>query len=587
METSYLKGGEFLIAETAEIFTPEDLTEEHRMIGETTRDFVDKEVRPQLPAMEQHAWEVARGLIKKAGELGLLGATIPEEYGGLGLDQATGALIAEVIGRGGGFGTTFGAQTSIGVLPLLYFGSEELKKKWIPKIVSGDVVTAYCLTESGSGSDALGAKTTARLNDDGTTYTLNGEKMFISNGSFADVYIVFAKVDGDKDKFSAFIVERGENCRPGNEEHKMGIKSSSTTPLILSECTIPATNLIGNVGDGAKIAFNVLNVGRFKLGASVMGGAKLAIHESIRYANERQQFGKPISSFGAIKYKLGEMAIRTWVAESITYRTIGMIDALIGDGADTAKKMRSIEEYSVESSINKVACSEALDYVVDEMVQIYGGYGYSADYPAEKAYRDSRINRIYEGTNEINRMLIPGQLMKRAMKGKLGIIPAAMALQEEILNSPMSFGDDSEPLIAEKRLAANAKKIALMVLGTSAQRYMTALADQQEILLNCADIVIDAYQMETAVLRAKKIADANGDETAARYIDIASVFCSDAIQRVEMKARTTVAAIAEGDEGRILLAALKRFTKNNSPINTISARQRIAAVLIQANTYAF
>ncbi len=586
MEKEYIKGGEFLIAETVEIFTPEDLTEEQKMIGETTRDFVDNEVRPNLEVMEGHAWEVARELVKKAGDLGLLGATIPEEYGGLGLDQTTGVVIAEMIGRGGGFGTTFGAQTSIGVLPLLYFGSEELKQKWIGRIVSGEVVTAYCLTESGSGSDALGAKTTAKLSEDGTSYTLNGEKMFISNGSFADVFIVFAKVDGDKDKFSAFVVERSENCRPGAEEHKMGIKSSSTTPLILSDCTIPASNLIGNIGDGAKIAFNILNVGRFKLGASVTGGAKLAIHETVRYANERQQFGKPISSFGAIKHKLAEMAIRTWVSESITYRTVGMIDALIGDGADSAKKMQSIEEYAVESSINKVACSEALDYVVDEMVQIYGGYGYSAHYPAEKAYRDSRINRIFEGTNEINRLLIPGQLMKRAMKGRLGIIPAAMALQDEILNPQMSFDEDTSLLANETKLAQNAKKIALMVLGTAAQKYMMALADQQEILLNCADIIMDAYQMETAILRAKKFAEANGDDAAARYIDMASVYCNDAIQRIDMKARNTIAAMGEGDEGRTLLVALKRFTKNNSPINTIAARQRIADVLIEANTYA-
>ena len=582
-----MKGGEFLIAETADIFTPEDFSEEHRMIGETTRDFVDNEVRPNLEAMEGHAWEVARELLKKAGDLGLLGATIPEEYGGLGLDQTTGVVIAEMIGRGGGFGTTFGAQTSIGVLPLLYFGSEELKKKWIPKIVSGEVVTAYCLTESGSGSDALGAKTTAKLSDDGTTYTLNGEKMFISNGSFADVFIVFAKVDGKKDKFSAFVVERSENCRPGAEEHKMGIKSSSTTPLILSDCEIPATNLIGNVGNGAKIAFNVLNVGRLKLGASVTGGAKLAIHETVRYANERQQFGKPISSFGAIKHKLAEMAIRTWVSESITYRTVGMIDALIGDGADTARKMQSIEEYAVESSINKVACSEALDYVVDEMVQIYGGYGYSADYPAEKAYRDSRINRIFEGTNEINRMLIPGQLMKRAMKGRLGIITAAMALQDEILNPQMPFDGDLGLLAAETKLAQNAKKIALMVLGTAARKYMKALAEQQEILINCADIIMGAYQMETVVLRAKKFADANGEDAADRYVDMAGVFCNDAIQRIDIKARNTIMAMAEGDEARTLLVALKRFTKNNSPINTVAARQRIAEALIAANTYSF
>jgi len=587
MEKEYMKGGEFLIADTTEIFTPEDFTEEQRMIGDTTREFVDNEVRPNLEPMENHAWEVARELVKKAGELGLLGANIPEEYGGLALDQVSGVVIAENMGRAGGFGTTFGAQTSIGLLPILYFGSEELKKAWIPRIVSGEVVTAYCLTESGSGSDALGAKTTAKLTEDGQHYVLNGEKMFISNGSFADVYLVFAKVDGEKEKFSCFVVERSENCRPGNEEHKMGIKSSSTTPLILSDCKVPVTNLIGNVGDGAKIAFNILNVGRFKLGASTTGGAKLAIHESVRYANERHQFGKPISSFGAIKHKLAEMAIRTWVSESITYRTVGMIDALIGDGASSEKKLQSIEEYAVESSINKVACSEALDYVVDEMVQIYGGYGYSADYPAEKAYRDSRINRIYEGTNEINRMLIPGQLLKRAMKGKLGLLQAGKALQDEILNPQMAFDEDAGLLAAETKLAKNAKKIALMVIGTAAQKYMMALQDQQEILMNAADIIMDAYQMETAILRAKKIAEKNGEDAAGRYIDMAAVFCNDAIQRIDMKARNTIAAMSEGDEMRTLLTALKRFTKNNSPVNTVAARQRIADTLIGANTYTF
>lgn len=588
MERQHLKGGEFLIAEQtpAEVFTPEEFSEEHKMIGDTTREFVDNEVRPNIAAMEAHSWEVSRDLLKKGGELGILGATIPEEYGGLGLDQTSGALIAEMMGRGGGFGTTYGAQTSIGVLPLLYFASEELKKKWIPKIISGEVVTAYCLTESGSGSDALGAKTTARLTEDGQHYILNGEKMFITNGSFADVYIVFAKVDGEKDKFSAFVVERSENCRPGAEEHKMGIRSSSTTPLILSDAMVPASNLVGEVGDGAKIAFNILNVGRFKLGASVVGGAKLAIHDAVRYANEREQFKTKISSFGAIQHKLAEMAIRTWVAESITYRTVGLIDALIGDGADNEKKMQSIEEYAVESSINKVACSEALDYVVDEMVQIYGGYGYSADYPAEKAYRDSRINRIFEGTNEINRMLIPGQLVKRAMKGKLGLLPAAMALQKEILEPQLTFDEDDSLLAHEAKLAANAKKVALMVLGTAAQKFMASLKDEQEILLNAADIIIEAYQMESAVLRAKKVGE-KGGLAAARAADIASVFCSDAIQRVDMTARNTLSALAEGDDSKILLMALKRFTKNSSPVNTIEARRRIAKVLIDANTYAF
>lgn len=589
MEKEYVKGGEFLITDqtTSEVFTPEDFTDEHKMIGETCREYIDNEVVPNMPALEEHDYEVGRGLLKKAGELGLLGANIPEEYGGMALDQTSGCIIAEMVGRGSGFGSTYGAQTSIGLLPILYWGSEELKKEWIPKIISGEAVSAYCLTESSSGSDALGAKCVAKLSDDGQTWTLNGEKMWITNGGFADVYLVFAKVDGEKDKFSCFLVPRSDNCRPGNEEHKLGIKASSTTAVILSDAKIPVGNLIGNVGDGAKIAFNVLNVGRFKLGASVTGGAKLAIHEAVRYANERHQFNKPISSFGAIKHKLAEMAIRTWVAESITYRTVGMIDALIGEDHGNDKKLQSIEEYAVESSINKVACSEALDYVVDEMVQIYGGYGYSADYPAEKAYRDSRINRIFEGTNEINRMLIPGQLMKRAMKGKLGLLQAATALQEEILNPQMSFDEDTGILAAETRLAANAKKTALMVLGKAAQKYMMELANQQEVLVNCADIIMDAYQMETAILRAKKFADKNGEEAAGRYIDMASVYCNDAMQRVEAAAKNTIAAIAEGDEGRTLLVALKRFTKNNSPINTITARQRIADTMIAANTYTY
>ncbi len=587
MEKDFIKGGAFLIENptAAEIFTPEDFTDEHKMIGDTIREFVDNEVRPLIPDMEKHDWQKARDLVKAAGDLGLLGASVPEEYGGAALDQTSGVIIAEAVGRGGGFGTTFGAQTSIGLLPILYFGSEELKQKWIPPIVAGEVVTAYCLSESGSGSDALGAKCNAKLSEDGTEYILNGEKMWITNGGFADVFIVFAKVDGEKKKFSAFVVERSENCRPGAEEHKMGIKSSSTTPLILSDARIPVTNLIGEVGDGAKIAFNILNVGRFKLGASVTGGAKLALHEAIRYANERHQFGKPISSFGAMKHKLAEMAIRVWVAESITYRTVGMIDALIGeDGGDKEKKLRSIEEYAVESSINKVACSEALDYVVDEMVQIFGGAGYSADYPAEKAYRDARINRIFEGTNEINRLLIPGQLMKRAIKGELGIIPAAKALQDEIMNPQMLFDDDDSLLAMETKLAQNAKKVALMVLGTAAQKYMMELSNQQEILCNAADIIMDAYQMETAILRAKKLAEKGN---ASRQIDMAQVFCNDAIQRIEAKAKNTIAGMLEGDEAKMLLVALKRFTKNNSPINTIAARQRIADTLIAANTYTF
>jgi alkylation response protein AidB-like acyl-CoA dehydrogenase len=586
MEREFKKGGEFLIGEgtTADCFTPEDFTDEHRMIGEMATQYIDNEVVPQLPALEKHDWNVARDLLKKAGELGLLGANISEDLGGMALDQTSGVIIAEAVGRGSGFGSTYGAQTSIGLLPIYYWGSEELKQEWIPKIISGEVVTAYCLTESGSGSDALGAKTGARLSEDGQHWVLNGEKMWITNGGFADVYIVFAKVDGEKEKFSAFLVPRSENCKPAAEEHKMGIKSSSTTAVVLTDVTIPVGNLIGNVGDGAKIAFGVLNVGRFKLGASVTGGAKLAIHETVRYANERHQFGKPISSFGAIKHKLAEMAIKTWISESITYRTVGMIDALIGDGTDNETKLRSIDEYAVESSVNKVFCSESLDYVVDEMVQIYGGYGYSAEYPADKAYRDSRINRIFEGTNEINRMLIPGQLMKRAMKGKLPLIQAAKALQEEIMNPVMSFDEDDSLLAMETKLAANAKKVALMILGTAAQKYMLELQNQQEVLMNCADIIMNAYAMETAVLRAKKQAAKGG---ADRQVDMAQVFCNDAIQKIEAIAKNTIAGMLEGDEAKMLLVALKRFTKNNNPVNTIAARQRIAEVMISANTYTF
>jgi alkylation response protein AidB-like acyl-CoA dehydrogenase len=589
MEREFIRGGAFLIEQRTpeEIFTPEELTEEQRMIGDTTREFVDNEVIPNLAAMENHDWETARKLLHHAGELGLLGANIPEEYGGLALDQTSGVVVAENMGRASGFGVTFGAQTSIGLLPILYFGSEELKQKYIPPIIKGEKVTAYCLSEAGSGSDALGAKANARLSEDGAHYILNGEKMWISNGSFADIYIVFAKVDGEKKKFSAFVVERSENCRPGAEEHKMGIKSSSTTPLILSDARVPVGNLLGAVGDGAKIAFNILNVGRFKLGASATGGMKLALNQSIRYANERQQFGVPISSFGAIKHKLAEMAIRTWIAEGMTYRTVGMIDRLIGDGADNEKKLRSIEEYAVESSINKVACSEALDFVVDEMVQIYGGYGYSADYPAEKAYRDARINRIFEGTNEINRMLIPGMLMKRALKGEIALIPAAKQLMDEVMNPAMpSFDETNATLAAELKLAQNAKKIALMIVGTAAQKFMQELEKQQEILLNAANIIIEAYAMETAVLRAQKLA-VKGATNAERYVEMAGVYCNDAIQRVEATAKNTLAALAEGDELRTLLAALRRFTKNQNPINTIKARQRIADTLIAANKYIF
>jgi alkylation response protein AidB-like acyl-CoA dehydrogenase len=582
-----VQGGAFLIEDLTpdEIFTPEDFTEEHRMIAETTRQFVDNEVIPHINELEKHDWKLARELVQKAADLGLIGANIPEEYGGLGLDQTSGALVGENIGRSASFATTLGAESGIGLLPIIYFGTEAAKQQYLPRIASGELITAYALTEAGSGSDAMAAKATARLSTDGTHYLLNGEKMFITNGGFADIFIVFAKVDGDK--FSAFIVEKQEGVSPGAEEHKMGIKGSSTTPLVLSDAKAPVENLLGEVGKGHKIAFNILNIGRFKLGAMCIGGMKLMVHEATRYANERHQFGKSISSFGAIKSKLGEMAIRTWVGESMIYRTLGMIETAISDTTDPDAKLKAIEEYSAECSIIKVALSEYCDYVADEMVQIYGGYGYSADYPAERAYRDSRINRIFEGTNEINRMLIPGRLMKSALSGKLKLLPAAQALMDEVLTPQMAAFDDDETLLAaEQKLAKNGKKVALMTLGTAAQKYMMTLGDQQEVLLGIADIIMDTYAMESAILRAQKLAASQGEGAAARYIDMTRVFCNDAVERIEARAKNTLAGMAEGDELRTLLAALRRFTKL-TPMNTITARQRIADVLIGANKWAY
>ena len=584
-----IKGGSFLIEERTpeEIFTPEDFTEEHRMIADTTRQFVDNEVSTRIDELEKHDWKLSRELVGKAAELGLIGANIPEEYGGLGLDQTSGALIGENIGRSASFATTLGAESGIGLLPIVYFATDAAKEKYLPKIASGELITAYALTEAGSGSDAMAAKATARLSEDGKEYILNGEKMWITNGGFADIFIVFAKVDGDK--FTAFIVERQPGLTSGAEEHKMGIKGSSTTALVLSDVRTPIENLLGDVGKGHKIAFNVLNIGRFKLGAMCVGGMKLMVHESVRYANERHQFGKPISSFGAIKAKLAEQAIRTWVGESMIYRTLGMIEAGVGavDSKDMDARLRAIEEYAAECSIIKVALSEYCDYVVDEMVQIYGGYGYSADYPAERAYRDSRINRIFEGTNEINRMLIPGRLMKSALSGNLALLPAAQALMDEVLSPQMSgFDDDDSLLAAEHKLTTNAKKVALMTLGTAAQKYMMKLADQQEILMGIADIIMDTYAMETAILRARKLVASEGEKASERYLDMTRVFCNDAVERIEAKAKNTLAGMAEGDELRTLLAALRRFTKLQ-PMNTIAARQRIADDLIAANKWIY
>jgi alkylation response protein AidB-like acyl-CoA dehydrogenase len=588
-ERKIIKGGAFLIEERTpeEIFTPEDFTEEHTMIADTTRQFIDNEVVPRIDELEKHDWKLSRELVGKAAELGLIGANIPEEYGGLGLDQTSGALIGENIGRSASFATTLGAESGIGLLPIVYFATEAAKQKYLPRIAAGELITAYALTEAGAGSDAMAGKATAKLSDDGKEYIINGEKMWITNGGFADIFIVFAKVDGDK--FSAFIVERQPGLTSGAEEHKMGIKGSSTTALVLSDVRTPVENLLGEVGKGHKIAFNILNIGRFKLGAMCVGGMKLMVHESVRYANERQQFGKSISNFGAIKAKLGEQAILTWVGEAMTYRTLGLIEAGIGavDSKDLDARLRAIEEYAAECSIIKVALSEYCNHVADEMVQIFGGYGYSADYPAERAYRDSRINRIFEGTNEINRMLIPGRLMKSAMSGRLALLPAAQALMDEVLSPQMSgFDDDDSLLAAEQKLTTNAKKVALMTLGTAAQKYMMKLADQQEILMGIADIIMDAYAMETAILRARKLVAAKGENVSERYLDMTRVFCNDAVGRIEARAKTTLSGMAEGDELRTLLAALRRFTKLQ-PMNTIAARQRIADAMIEKNKWVY
>jgi alkylation response protein AidB-like acyl-CoA dehydrogenase len=583
-------GGSFLIEERTpeEVFTPEDFTEEHRMIADTARQFMDNEVRPRTAELEKKDWELARELVQKGAELGFIGATVDEEYGGLGLDQVSACIIGEALGRAASFATTMGAQGGIGLLPIVYYGTEEAKQKYIPRIVTGELITAYALTEAGSGSDALAAKATAKLSEDGTHYVIKGEKMWITNGGFADLFVVFAKVDGDK--FTGFIVERQEGLSNGAEEHKMGINGSSTTALVLDDVKTPVSNLLGEVGKGHKIAFNILNIGRFKLGAMCLGGMKLATSESVRYANERHQFGKPISSFGAIKHKLAEMAIRTWVGEALTYRTLGLIEGAINataDAADPESKLRAIEEYAAECSAIKVSLSEYCQYVTDEMVQIYGGYGYSHDYPAEGAYRDARINRIFEGTNEINRMLIPGMLMRRAMSGKLALLPAAQALMEEVLSPSMpSLDEDETVLAAEARLAKNAKKVALMVLGTAAQKYMTALSEEQEVLIGASNIIMDVFAMESAILRAQKLAASQGEEQSALYLDVVRVFCNDAVERVEAEAKNTLAAVSEGDELRTLLAALKRFTKH-TPINTIAARRRIADAMIKANRYVY
>jgi alkylation response protein AidB-like acyl-CoA dehydrogenase len=583
-----LKGGSWLLEESGEIFTPEQLSEEHRLIKQTAEEFVSSEVYPVLERLEQKEWTLARSLVKRCGELGLLGTDVPEEYGGVALDKVSSVVVGEGIGKSASFAATFGAQTGLAVTPILCFGTPAQKQKYLPPLVTGEIVGAYALSESGSGSDALGAKARAVRQPDGS-FVLNGEKMWITNGGFADLFIVFAKVDGEQ--FTAFIVERGfPGVSSGKEEHKLGLHGSSTTPLILQDAKVPAENLLGEIGKGHKVAFNILNYGRFKLGAMCSGGAQAVVGEASRYAATRKQFGQPIVSFGAIKHKLGEMVVREYAVESMLYRTAGLIDAMIAGAKETgssdshaASVLLALEEFAIESSILKVASSEMLDFVLDENVQIHGGNGFVRDYPAERHYRDARVNRIFEGTNEINRLLIPGMLMRRALKGGLPLIPAALKLQDELLTPSLAELPGDTPFDAERRAIAAMKKVALMVLGTAMQRYGEKVADEQEILSWTADILMEVYAAESVLLRAVQASRA---PNAALHTDAARVNVNDAAIRVEGAARQALAAMVEGDMLRTLLAALRRLMKV-TPINTVAPRRRIVDAVLQRNAYPF
>jgi alkylation response protein AidB-like acyl-CoA dehydrogenase len=587
-EKAQLRGGAWLIEPTdpREVLTPERLTAEHRLIGSTTQQFVEQEVLPALDRLEQHDWGVARTLLKRCGDLGLLGVDVPETYGGVDLDKVTSLLVSERMASAASFGATFGGQTNLTLLPLLLFGTEAQKRNYVPRLLTGELVGAYCLSETGSGSDALGARTRASRQADGS-YLLNGEKMWITNGGFADVFIVFAKVDGEQ--FTAFIVERAfGGLTSGKEEHKMGLHGSSTTAVILQDVKVPADNVLGEVGKGHKVAFNVLNFGRFKLGGMCSGGSRAAIGEAATYAAARKQFGQPIANFGAIRHKLGEMIVRTYAIESLLYRMAGMIDARIGDtphdASDGSASLAVLEEYAIEASIAKVAGSEVLDYVLDENIQVHGGNGFVKDYPAERHYRDARVNRIFEGTNEINRLLIPGMLAKRAVKGDVPIIAAARALQDELLGPPGMPAADDSPMAEERRAVEAFKKTALMVFGLAMQTYGQKLAEQQEVLMNVADIMIDVFSAESALLRA--LAQSDPASQGALHADAARVFVNDAAMRIDANARQALAAMTKGDTLRTMLAALRRLLKF-SPIDTVTPRRRLADEAVARGGYIF
>jgi alkylation response protein AidB-like acyl-CoA dehydrogenase len=579
------RGGSFLIEDRTpqEIFTPEDLSEEQAMIGRTADEFMANEVAPQLPRLLKLDYELNRELLRKAGELGLLGVELPEPYG-LGLDKVTGCLVAEKAGRDGGFATTFAVQIGIGTLPIVYFGTEAQKQKYLPKLASGEWVSSYSLSESSSASDALNARARAVLSPDGKSFVLNGEKMWLSNAGFADLYITFAKVDGEH--FTAFIVEKGmPGVSLGPEERKLGIKASSTRPLVLADAVVPRENLLGEIGKGHKIAFGILNIGRFKLGAMVTGGAKLTLAAAAQYARSRTAFGKPISSFGLIQHKLGQMAILAYVSESLVYRTAGMIDAsLAGVTGDDPAALSRIEDYDAECSMAKVWCSEMCGYVADETLQIFGGAGYVEDYPAERIWRDARINRIYEGTSEINRLLVPGRLLRKAMKGDLPLFQKAMELQGELTAPAVEMAPPQGFLAAETAMVSAAKKVALACLGIAAQVRGDALKDEQEVMGHWADIAMAVYSLESAVLRARKRAAARGEDAARPQEAAVRCYAQDAMDTVETSARRLLAAIVEGEDLEVLLGALQRLTRRATR-NTIELRRQVAAAVVEEGGY--
>ena len=586
-----LKGGEFIIKPTdaQSVFTPADFTEEQVMMHQTCIDFVAAEVTPLLDRLDNHEEGLMRGLMEKAGQLGLFGVSIPEQFGGLDMDFPTALRVTEGLGGGHSFPVAFAAHTGIAMLPILYFGNDEQKAKYLPGLTDGTLMGSYCLTEPGSGSDALSAKTKAVLNAEGTHYVLNGQKMWITNAGFADVFIVFAQIDGDK--FTGFIVERNTpGLSLGNEEHKMGIKGSSTRQVFLSDAQVPKENVLGEIGKGHLIAFNVLNIGRIKLAAACLGATKMASTLSVKYANERVQFKMPIAKFGAIRYKLAQQAIRIYAVESAIYRAgsdiYRMEQQLMAEGKGSNEALLgAAREFAVECAILKVEGSEVLDYVVDEGVQIYGGYGFSADYPMDRAYRDSRINRIFEGTNEINRLLAVDMILKKGLKGEIDLMGPAQAVQQELMSIPSMSQDEETGLFSkEMKTIANLKKAILMVAGSAVQKFTATLAKEQELLMNIADMSIKVYIAESTLLRVEKEAAAKGEEALAVEADIARVYLADAVDIVEKAGKDAIGSMAEGDEQRLLLMGLKRFTKTEL-LNVKESRRRIAAKLIADNEY--